>query len=148
MATATTRIEHKAAFTAPAEFREALERLATPLGRARGAVLFRQGQPGEGIYLLQRGKARLFLPSHDGQPLAPRLVGPGAVLGLPSTICSRPYSLTAEIVEDAKVGFVPADKVLDFLRSNVQICFQVVLMLGDEVREMRNLMGRPEKKPS
>src|SRR5919108_2123099 len=135
METATITAEHRRAFTAPPELLSAFEKLAVPTRREKGAVLFRQGEPAEGIFLLRRGKVRLTLPSHDGQPLAPRVVGPGSLLGLPGTICSRPYSLTAEVLENAELGFVPSASVLDFLRGNVQLCFQVVLMLGDEVRE-------------
>jgi CRP-like cAMP-binding protein len=70
-----------------------------------------------------------------------RTVGAGSVLGLPATMCTKPYSLNAEITEPTRYAFVPSGLVKEFLRTRPELCFEVVEILAREVREMRNATG-------
>jgi CRP-like cAMP-binding protein len=56
-------------------------------------------------------------------------------------MCQKPYSLTAEIVEPLTYVFVACDTVKEFLRTQPELCFQVVEILAREVREMRHATG-------
>ena len=70
-----------------------------------------------------------------------RTVGAGSVLGLPATMCTKPYSLNAAINEPTRYAFVPSGVVKEFLRTRPELCFEVVEILAREVREMRSATG-------
>lgn len=62
----------------------ALNRLAMaarPLRLAEGAVLFRRGDPGEGLVILLDGLVRLHVSTEAGRELTLGLVGPGEPIG-------------------------------------------------------------------
>lgn len=118
---------------------EALHSLGQLKNAEAGALLFRAGEQVKGVFLLAKGKVRLTLAENGVQYR--RVVGPGSVLGLPATMCMKPYSLTAEIIEPLEYVFVPCDIVKQFLRTRPDLCFQVVEILAREVREMRHATG-------
>jgi CRP-like cAMP-binding protein len=66
--------------------------------RARGYVLFAQGQKALGVYVVWEGRVKISIGSDQGKSMILALVGRGAVLGLPATILGLPYAATAEVV--------------------------------------------------
>ena len=115
---------------------EELLRVATSIFKVKGAILFRHGDAVSGLYLIRRGKVSLTL---DGANSAfpPRILGAGSVAGLPATVAGSPYSLTAQVLEDADLAFVSREAVVECLRQNPQLCFEVMDMLSGEISGTR-----------
>jgi CRP-like cAMP-binding protein len=123
-------------FGATPALREALQDLGQTKTGASGSFLFQVGEKPSGVFLLLEGKVTLTL-AENGVRYS-RTVGPGSVLGLPSSMCLKPYSLSARIVEPVRYVFVTCAVVKEFLRTRPDLCFQVVEILAREVREMRH----------
>lgn len=123
-----------------------LDRLATAVSKPAGAVLFRRGDEPVGIFLVREGKVRLSLEDNP-RLYPPKILGGGSIVGLPGTLSGSAYSLTAEIVQDADLGFIPRKALLKFLRSNPALCFQLMQTLSEEISDMRwaikNVGSRP-----
>ena len=120
------------------ELAEALDAIASSHSCRRGEVLFRQGQPGDGVLVLRQGKVRLSAASHsDDSRLPYRVVGSGYVLGLPALFSGQPYSLTAEALEECAFGFVDRERALELVRKRLDLCFQAADLLARDVRELR-----------
>src|SRR5271169_1648255 len=110
---------------------EALDRVGTRRACSRGEVLFQQGQPGDFVLVLRRGKVELFLPSADGSTRLPyRTVGPGHVLGLPALFSGKPFSLTAEALEECELSFVQREAALQLMRDRLDLCVQAANQLA------------------
>ena len=120
------------------ELAQALDAIASSHNCRPGGILFRQGQPGDGVLVLRHGKVRLSAAPHDSDLRLPyRVVGPGYVLGLPALFSGQPYSLTAEALEECVFGFVDREKALELVRRRLDLCFQAADLLAREVRELR-----------
>lgn len=124
------------AFSTHPELVTALQHLGSAEIRRKGTVLFREGDPARGVYLISTGSASLSLHADDGRNVAVRSVGPGYLLGLPGTILSRNYLFTARLTQDSRVTFVPTGALLDFLRVHNDLCFDIVEMLGGELIDL------------
>src|SRR6266496_2105039 len=124
------------AFAAQADLIAALQQRAAFYTHPKGTVLFQQGEPSRGVYLLLEGSARLSLHRDDNKTVQVRTVGPGYMLGLPGTILNRPYLFTAKLAQDSRVAFIETRGLLDFLRQRSDLCFDVVELLGGELLEM------------
>jgi CRP-like cAMP-binding protein len=118
----------------PAEVCGPLEQIAVPKTFSANTVLFRRGDPVRGAYLIRRGTVALSLPNATEPP---RVVGPGAVLGIPACMCDRPYSLTAETLEDIEVGFIPRDEFVAAVKQHADLCFAVIESLADALSDTR-----------
>jgi CRP/FNR family transcriptional regulator len=99
----------------------------------KGALLFAEGRPAMGVYILCEGRAKLSICSESGKRLMLRVAGPGEVLGLGATLSGSPYEVTAELLETAQVVFVKRKELLHFLRENPAICMEVVRRLSDDL---------------
>jgi CRP-like cAMP-binding protein len=123
------------------ELQGELEHLATSVLKPAGSFLFRRGDEVSGVFLIRSGRISLALDYET--PVYPaRILGPGAVTGLPATISGKPYSLTATVVEDSELAFVPRPQVVECLKNNPLLCFQVMDILGDEIADIRSTFKR------
>ncbi len=124
------------AFAAQAEVVTALQKVGLQFTHSKGTVLFHQGEPSRGVYLLVEGAARLSIRRDDNKSVSIRSVGRGYLLGLPGTILNRTYLFTAKLTEDSRVIFIPTGDLIEFLRQHSDICFDVVEMLGGELLDL------------
>jgi CRP-like cAMP-binding protein len=121
-------------FSIPQEFRAPLEHVAEPQTVPARTFLFQRGDPVRGVYLVRSGRVALSLP-HSPEP--PRIAGPGSILGLPASIGSRPYSLTAETLESVEVGFIPHSTFVELLKRRPEVCLAVIETLALELSDAR-----------
>lgn len=119
-------------FVAPPALREALLPYGSALNHPSGKVLFERGQKAYGLFLLQSGSARLSVPG-----ALDRSVGPGALLGVPGTLSKGVYSLSAELLEESTVLFVPSERVAALTVERPEAGFQLVQLLSREIQELR-----------
>src|SRR6516162_2593347 len=119
----------------------------------RNTVLFAEGRPVRGIYILCDGRAKLSICSETGRRLTLRIAGPGEVLGLGAVLSHTPYEITAELLDNSQVVFVRRKELMKFLRENTEVCMQAVRMLSQDLHGayervrsiggMRNRHARP-----
>jgi CRP-like cAMP-binding protein len=119
------------------ELKAELQRRATIVFKPKGTILFRRGEDVSGLFLIHSGRVSLTLDC-ETTLYPPRILGPGAIAGLPATVSGNPYSLTARVVDDAELAFVPRDAVVQCLQNNPTICFEVMDMLSGEISDIRS----------
>lgn len=59
-----------------------------------------------------------------------RMTQPGEVLGLNAVVSGRPYEISAEMLNDGKVNFVPREAFLTFLREQGEASLRVAELLS------------------
>ena len=104
----------------------------------KGTFLFCRGDAPMGAFLLLHGK--VALSTGDETAKLRRSCLPGCLLGLPATVRNRPYSLTAECLEDCEYVQVSHADLTALLESNRKFCMHVVEVLAQEVGELRSRM--------
>jgi CRP-like cAMP-binding protein len=123
------------------ELNKELRAVSRPLKKKKGVLLFQAGARSRGAFLVRSGKVRLQLDGATGLYPA-RMLGPGAVVGLPATVSGEPYSLTAEAAQDCELDFIPRKQLLGLLRSNTTAALQILQILSEEIYVMRNTAKR------
>ena len=117
---------------------QGLYRLGKLQRAAAGTTLFREGEPVRGLFLLSDGSVRLSL-GKKGRSITYRVVRPQYILGLPATLLNRPYSLTADVLEDAEFYFVDWDSAMNYLREHADMCMHVLEFLSHEMVWIRHI---------
>src|SRR4051812_42284297 len=110
----------------PVEALVAFDGIKSLMQVPRGEVLFQEGRLPRGIFVLCSGRAKLSVCSETGKRLMLRVAGPGEVLGLSATMSGKPYEITSEMLENAKVAFIKRKDLLKFLRDHPEACMHVV----------------------
>ena len=117
----------------PADALQDFDQIKSIAKYSRRAVLFAEGRPVRGIYILCDGRAKLSIGAESGKRLTLRIAGPGEVLGLGAVLSNTPYEVTAEVIDDSQVVFVRRRELMKFLRTRPAICMQVVCMLSQDL---------------
>ena len=121
-----------AADTPSAPLRYILEQRGKRVHKSKSTVLFRRGDKASGMFVVLSGKVSLDLGVDSALT---RSYGAGALVGLPSTITRRNYSMTATVTEDAELVFWTPDALESLLRNQPDLCQPLLVMLGEKVAE-------------
>lgn len=125
------------AFVAEQELFEALAKRSTPVDCSEDHVLFRQGDPPLGLYLLRNGYALMTMESLTGDVVMCTTAGSGSLLGLPGLIGNEPYSLSAKALKGAEVGFLGKDEFSRIMLTEPALSLKMLRVLAAEVRTAR-----------
>ncbi len=117
--------------------RKRMEADGLRLSKPSGAVVFDQGQPGKGAYLLKSGSMLLSLFDYSGAVVWSRMAKPGEILGLPASLGNSPYSLRATAVEPVELIFVPKSKIREFVRQDTAMSAAVLKTLSEQLVDLR-----------
>jgi CRP/FNR family transcriptional regulator, cyclic AMP receptor protein len=119
----------------------------------RGTVLFREGEPGTDMYVVQRGKVAISKRAGAGEKVLSTL-GQGEFFGEMSILCNRPRSATATVLEDARLIVVDAKTFEAMVRGNGEIALRMIRKLADRLQEADDQIvafhaskGRPGGRP-
>jgi CRP-like cAMP-binding protein len=118
------------------DLRPAFDSIATRESYPRGAILFRQGEPTRGLYLVTRGRLKLSLTDDSGRTATFRTAGAGCVLGLAPTLGGASHLFTAKAIESCEIAFVEGGRALELLRGDTGACFDAVQTLGKELLDL------------
>jgi CRP/FNR family transcriptional regulator len=117
----------------PEEAVQAFDEIKTLGSYPRAAVLFAEGRPVRGIFILCDGRAKLSIRSENGKRMTLRIAGPGEVLGLGATLSNTPYEVTAELLDNTRIVFVRRKELTKFLHDYPSVCLEVVRMLSHDL---------------
>jgi len=97
----------------------------------KGSILFVEGQPSRGVYLICRGRVKLSTCSSEGRTLITRIAEGGEVLGASATISGKPYEVTAETLSPCQIAFVRDKQFLQLLEQNPEVCLRLAQHLSN-----------------
>lgn len=110
------------------------DRLNSLLALDAGEVLFREGEQGDQMFVLQSGRVKLTRQTRKGvQTLA--TLGPGEFFGEMAILNNRPRSATAEVVEPAKLLVLDAQTFETMLVKNAEIAVRMILRMANRLDE-------------
>jgi hypothetical protein len=114
-----------------------LEELASVVEEARfeaGKEVFREGDAGDAVYLIVRGKVRVVLGDKTLNEL-----GPGACIGEMAVLDAAPRSATVRTLERTRALRVPGEGFKRVLAERPEMSQAIV---GELVRRMRGMMAQ------
>ncbi len=111
----------------------ALEDLKSPRRYQEHALLFREGEPCAGVYLVEKGQIQLSLPVRPRQQKVFEIAGPGAVLGLSEVMTGMSHKLTAEAAGPVEVAYIERTALIKFLGNHHEVCMQIVRLLSEDL---------------
>ena len=102
----------------------------------RGSVLFAEGQPAIGVYLLRSGRAKSSISSAAGKKVILRVQAASAILGVNSVIKDVPYDITVEPIERCRIDFVSRSDFMKILDESETAGAGVADTLSNELSEV------------
>ena len=104
-----------------------------------GTVLFREGDRGEEMYILQSGKVKISKKIRGVEKTLATLVK-GEFFGEMAILNDKPRSASAETLEASDMLVIDRKTFETLLRSNVEIAIRFIKRLADRLRETNEQM--------
>jgi CRP/FNR family transcriptional regulator len=102
----------------------------------RGKVLFAEGEPARGVYILRTGSATVSISSRDGRIVTPRVARAGDVLGLNSVLASSSYEATVKTLEPCRTDFIPRAELVELIEKSHAGVRAILKILSHELTEL------------
>jgi len=96
-----------------------------------GEVIFREGDPGEAMYVVVEGKVELKIHGKIVEN-----VGPGGVIGEMALIDKLPRTATATALTDCRVAVVPEKRFLFMVQQTPHFSLQILRVVAERLRRM------------
>ncbi len=126
----------------PQDALDALTRCSFPVDYPPHVILFSEGQPCIGLFVLCAGKAKVTA-ARVGKPLMLRTASAGDILGLSAVFTQTRYDVTVETLAPSTVRFIKKDDFMAFVRDSAEAASRVIHTLGVEYEQafesLRNL---------
>ncbi len=121
---------------------EEIEVLARSVVRSRKsgqAVVIREGQVPDGIYVVLRGRVNLVRAADGGRDLIIASLGPGDVFGEACAVEGVGASTTAITAVATDVARIPADVLTAHLRRDPNTTIRLMRLMGEKLREVESV---------
>ena len=95
-----------------------------------GAVIFREGDPGNSLHIVVEGGIRITVLSASGEEVTVALLGPGEFVGHLALLDGRPRSASAVATQPSKTLVVTRDDFLQWLSERPRAAFALLETLS------------------
>jgi CRP/FNR family transcriptional regulator, cyclic AMP receptor protein len=102
--------------------------------------LFRQGDTGDAMYLIESGRVRISIRDEDNRELTLAELAQGDFFGEMSIIDGRQRSADAQVIEDAQLAILSREAFLSFVRTNPDVALKMLSALTDRLRRTDELL--------
>jgi signal transduction histidine kinase len=118
---------------------QGLRRIAQERQFAAGQEIFREGDPGDGVYVIRDGSVEIAHLTDLREHRVFSRLGPGEIFGEMAVIEDLPRSATATAAKDARVYFIPRDEMLALLKRSPGLAFNVLQEISRRLRDFNQL---------
>lgn len=108
---------------------------------APGDVIVREGETGEGLYIVRRGTVKLHRTTRDGKEQVVAFLRYGDVFGEPSLLLDEPLGVSAEAVEPVTICLIAKNDFTALLRANPDLSLAFARILARRVEAAVGIIG-------
>ena len=110
--------------------------------RATGETIFLVGEPGGALYIVVRGRIRIWVTDTDANEVTLAELGPGDFFGEMAVVDGGTRSANASAVEDCTLAYLQREVFEAFLLENPRTAVAVIRGLGNRLRQTNVLVAQ------
>src|SRR5215471_4186844 len=114
----------------------ALRRRVSSKTYDRGELLFNEGDSCRGLYIVGRGKVRIFKVSAGGREQILSIEGPGSSFAELPVFDGGNYPASAAASEESEVLFISRQDFQEFCREHPEVGLKVIAVVGARLRRL------------
>src|SRR5213596_2924660 len=103
-------------------------------------VLFRAGEEGNAMYLIERGTVRISVQATDGHEMTLAELGRGDFFGEMALLDGQRRSADAIVAEDSRLAVLSREHFLSFVRSSPDVALEMLTALANRLRRTDQLL--------
>jgi len=104
-------------------------------------VMFRAGDAGDAMYIIERGKVRIYVQATDGHEVTLTDLGRGDFFGEMALLDGQRRSANAVVAEDARLAVLSREHFLSFIMGgNPNVALEMLTALANRLRHTDELL--------
>jgi signal transduction histidine kinase len=100
-----------------------------------GQEIFKEGEPGDGVYVVQEGSVEISVLLGPGRRQTFSRIGPGDLFGEMAVLEDQPRSAGAVAVQETAVWFIPRAAILEAIRCSPELALALLREISHRLRE-------------
>ena len=100
--------------------------------KKKGELIFKKGTLSKGVYILRKGKIKIYQVNQDGKSQILYIYKKGDFFGYKPLLCNETHPVTAAVLEDAVISFIPKHPFLEVLNVSSQLSNKLLFNLSHE----------------
>ncbi|MCB1129519.1 MAG: Crp/Fnr family transcriptional regulator [Verrucomicrobiae bacterium] len=109
---------------------------ARPITLMKNEILFREGDPVAGFFVLRRGLIKAFRTIDGSREQLIHLIHPGQSFAEPAVAGLPGYPAHTRAIESSEVILIPRDAFLDYLRQQPELSLRMLASLSRHLHEL------------
>lgn len=105
-----------------------------------GQVVFMEGEPCSGLYVVQDGWLKSVMIAASGREQVIRVVGPGDVFNELGVLAGGLNQITVQALEPATLWIIPQNVLLELMRRDPGFCLAIVRNLTQRIQHLMKLV--------
>src|SRR5438874_12677565 len=105
-----------------------------------GTSLFRAGDQGDAMYLIEHGRVRICVRATDGHEVTLTELGRGDFFGELALLNGQRRSADAVVAEGARLAILSREHFLSFMRSSPNVALEMLTALANRLRHTDELL--------
>ncbi len=124
----------------PGEQHRALGRIAMIRSYRKGQMVFAEGDPGSGLYIIQTGRVKVFKISPEGKEQILHMFGPGDSFGEVAVFTGKGFPAFATAETPSSLLFFPRDAFVASIRRDPSLALNMLAILSQRLQKFAALI--------
>ncbi|MEI8189978.1 MAG: Crp/Fnr family transcriptional regulator, partial [candidate division NC10 bacterium] len=120
--------------------RKRLARMAVRRDFRKGEVIFRDGEPAPGVFIVASGLVRVYKLAPTGKEHVLHLASPGMTFAEVAVLGDFPCPAFAEALEETACVLLPVEPFTKALREDHRLCLQILSGMATWVKSLVSLL--------
>lgn len=125
----------------PIKEQELFEKNSIPLKLTKRKILFRQGSSANGIYIVKKGKLKVYQLNYDGSIQILFIYAEGEIFGYRPILSNEYQPVSVAAIEDCELSFIERNYFLEFLKKSISLSNLLLVSLSHEFTVMTNRLN-------
>jgi len=105
-----------------------------------GTLLFRAGEQGDAMYLIQSGRVRIAVDDSEGQQIVLAELAQGDFFGEMSLIDGKQRSADAHVIEDAQLSVLSRENFLRYINTHPGVALEMLSAVFQRLRHTDRML--------
>ncbi len=101
----------------------------------RDVMLFFEGDPALGFFVLLSGRVRIYKAAADGKEFTLHYIVPGQMFAEAAIFRGKTFPANAVAADDSQVAFIPKDRFIELITHHPAISLKIISSLSRWLRE-------------
>lgn len=123
------------------DLRRWVDRITVAMDYPRRRVIYMAEEPGEHVYLLKRGRVRLYHVAEDGREVTLAVLEPGDVFG-DEVLAGQPRRTFAETLAPAHVCRLRGDDFVELMRARPEVAIEALRLIAEHATRAQDHVER------